>query len=320
MYSNPFAPPLTTFQKDVAAGLLAHPKRLSSKYFYGGSGDKLFARIMELPEYYLTRCEYDILLTNASEILQATNFESGPFEIVELGAGNGLKTRILLREALRQAREVTYVPLDISADCLRQLQTSLSGDLPTCPVRPYALDYTRDPLPASNQPRLWLYLGSNIGNYALAEAGLFLQRLSHQMGSRDKILIGFDLHKSPEIILPAYNDAQGVTAEFNLNLLRRINEECGGNFDPRRFVHAPRYDTKLQRAESYLRSVTRQWVVLADLGLEIEFEPGETIFTEISQKYTFETIAALLSEAGLTLQAVFTDTRQYYTNVLCAKS
>ena len=320
MFSTLQYKPLTRFQVDVRAGLLAHPKTLPSKYFYGGRGDELFAQIMTLPEYYLTRCEADILERYSSQILNRTGYVRGKFEMLELGAGNGLKTRILLEAGEREKLEFVYRPVDISPASLTTAQANILATVPTCQVIPHVADYTNlDSLPYTDYPRLWLFLGSNLGNCDLVEAVYFLQRLARRMQPQDTLLLGLDLHKETEIILPAYNDSAGVTAEFNLNLLRRINYECETNFDLTHFVHAPVYNTRLHRAESYLRSLSTQRVCSELLNIDIEFGEGERIHTEISQKYTSQSIAWLLRHAGLVWRAEYTDSRGYYTNVLCAK-
>ena len=228
--------PLTKFQVDVRAGLLTQPKTLPSKYFYDERGDELFARIMRLPEYYLTGCETEILHAYAESILSETGYGQEQFEILELGAGNGLKTRILLEAATGRGLNFTYLPVDISADSLEQARANILATVPACAVTAYVLDYTDTALlPETDCPRLWLFLGSNLGNYDFSEAVDFLGRLTRRMGSRDTLLLGLDLHKDREIILPAYNDSAGVTAEFNLNLLRRMNYEWRDEFRPNAF-------------------------------------------------------------------------------------
>ena len=313
--------PLTKFQADVRAGLLTQPKTLPSKYFYDERGDELFARIMRLPEYYLTGCETEILHAYAESILSETGYGQEQFEILELGAGNGLKTRILLEAATGRGLNFTYLPVDISADSLEQARANILATVPACAVTAYVLDYTETALlPETDCPRLWLFLGSNLGNYDFSEAVDFLGRLTRRTGSRDTLLLGLDLHKDREIILPAYNDSAGVTAEFNLNLLRRMNYECETNFDLTHFGHVPLYNSRLRRAESYLQSLLQQRVVSELLELDIVFGESEGIQTEISQKYTLESVDWLLTQAGLRRRNTYHDARRYYVNVLCTKS
>lgn len=303
---------------DVLAGLSMSPKTLSSRYFYDEKGDELFTRIMELPEYYLTRCEQEIFDTQADEIIQSFGFGKEPFEIIELGAGDGSKT-ITLLEHLR-GLEVCYIPIDISQNVLNILENRLNTDLPWLDVRPrqgeyfQVLDELRGP-----EHKVILFLGSNIGNLMDSRAQTFLSHLSDEINSGDRLMIGFDLKKSKDIVLPAYNDSAGVTKAFNLNLLERINRELGADFDLSKFDHAPEYDEKSGVARSYLKSLEHQTVRIQRLDKTFKFYENEQIFVEISRKYDEEIIDFLIKDLPLTVHKYFYDPKKYFCDVVFVK-
>ena len=308
-----------TFAQEVLSGLTRNNKTLPSKYFYDEIGDHLFQKIMALPEYYLTRTELQILQENKSAILEDFNPNKRGFDLLELGAGDGLKTKILLKELLSKNINFTYRPLDISINALTSLQRDLQQEMPNLDVDSIHGDYF-DSLKRLKEnhtrQKLVMFLGSNIGNLTLPESQGFLQQLKENLNPNDGLLIGFDLKKDPAIILPAYNDKDGVTAAFNLNLLSRINKELDANFNLDNFKHCPCYDPETGLAKSYLVSTCKQSVYLKQLDQHIHFFAWESIHTEISLKYDHNTIIKLAHNAGLQLKEVYTDPKKYYANYL----
>lgn len=300
--------PNSQFAKDVYEGLTKDPKQLSSKYFYDDKGDKIFQQIMQLPEYYLTRAEYEICSTQP--IMHDLQMKADAYDIIELGAGDGYKTKVLLRKALEQGHDVRYVPIDISSSIIAELETALAKELPDLQVSPQQGEYfgfLEDLAQHSDRPKLILFMGSNIGNLLHPIAIDFLQRLSGTMQVEDRLFVGFDLKKDPETILAAYNDSKGVTASFNINLLERINRELGGNFDLDKWQHQPVYNPESGTCKSYLMTTTSHEVYLKTLGLTVSFEAYETIHTEISQKYSPSIIAWLCEQSGLDIVRHYTD-------------
>ena len=311
------------FAEDVKTGLTNYPKRLSSKYFYNEVGDQLFQRIMKLSEYYLTRAEYQVFDQWKHEILNSISPEKGDqFELVELGAGDGYKTKVLLRYFLSQRACFEYLPIDISQNALDGLELSLGAEIPNLNVRAIQGDYFHalTKLDYEQIPKLILFMGSNIGNFGHDDASKFLAGLGEHMKSFDRLLVGIDLKKDPQRILDAYNDSEGVTAEFNFNLLDRINEELEGNFDRNQFVHSPTYDPESGECRSYLLSKTDQKVVLDALDLTIEFEAWEPIHMEISKKYSLMEFKTLIKESGFEIERVFTDTEKLFADVLLKRA
>jgi L-histidine N-alpha-methyltransferase len=305
------------FRKEVLAGLRAEPKQLSSKYFYDADGDRLFQQIMELEEYYLTRCELEIFQLHASDLGNAFSVANSCFDVIELGAGDGLKTKVLLRELLNANSNFRYVPIDISEHALRGLQSSLKKELPELTVSPVQGDYLtalgKLPEPAA-QRRVVLFLGSNIGNLNHEIAQDFLSQLRAKLQPGDMLLIGFDLQKDPKQILAAYNDSKGVTSNFNLNLLTRINRELNADFEVESFKHFPLYEPSTGEARSYLLS-TRAQTVKID-GEQIGFNAWEPIHTEISRKYTREQIEKMATDAGCKIVRHFTDSKGWFIDSL----
>jgi L-histidine Nalpha-methyltransferase len=299
---------------DVRQGLQQTPKRLLSKYFYDEVGSRLFQQIMNLPEYYLTRCEHEILQTYQDELGAWT---SQPFDLVELGAGDGLKTKILLRRWLQLGHDFTYWPVDISADALAGLGRSLAAELPQLRFRSLPTDYLQAlaQLP-SHRPKLVLFLGSNIGNFANPEALAFLRALHQAMRPADGLLIGYDLKKHPATVLAAYSDAQGVTKAFNINILARLNRELRANFDLAAFDHYALYHPETGEARSYLVSQRAQRVALAAIDLEIALAAGEVIHTEVSRKYTPPEMDELVGQAGFIPLRTFFDAEHRFADGL----
>jgi L-histidine Nalpha-methyltransferase len=298
----------TSFANDVLEGLNATPKRVPAKYFYDGIGSQLFERITELPEYYPTRCEMRILGEHAADI--AKLIPAGAV-LVELGSGSYKKARILLRAAPQLA---AYVPVDICGEMLEQEAAELRPDFPNLAVLPVAADFTQDfelPEIARNAPaRIGFFPGSTLGNFEPHEAAKFLRHVGRILGPGATLIIGVDLVKPAEVLNAAYNDAAGVTAAFNLNLLKRINRELGGRFDLGTFEHHAFYNRERNRIEMHLASLKRQKVKVA--GDTIEFRAGETIHTENSYKYSLDKLAALARGVGWRPDGAWTDDRKYF--------
>jgi len=292
------------FAADVLAGLTAKPKRLPPKYFYDLAGSALFERITQLPEYYPTRCELALLRENAPAI---GSLFPPACALLEFGAGSSKKARILLGAA---ATVEAYVPVDISGDFLQQDAAQLRRDFPHLAVHPVVADFTQDfevPSSIAALPRVGFFPGSTIGNFEPHEAARFLRHAGRTLGEGALLVIGVDLIKEPAILCPAYNDAEGVTAKFNLNLLTRINRELGANFDLAAFAHHACYNRGHNRIEMYLASLKRQKVRVN--GKAISFRLGETIHTENSYKYTIKSFKALAQGAGWSPLSVWSDGR-----------
>jgi len=312
----------TFFEKEVYEGLTSYPKHLSSKYFYDAVGDKLFQKIMALPEYYLTNCEYDIL--NEQKVAIGKHFiaDGSPFSLFELGAGDGKKTKILLTHFVEQQADFNYRPIDISQNALDQLARSITKELPKVQVQTLQGTYF-DTLSAiakeSHRRKIILFLGSNIGNLLHDQAIAFLKQLKNVMRKGDLAFVGFDQKKDPQVVLDAYNDTTGVTAAFNKNILTRINQEMGGDFELDNFKHWEVYDPQTGTAKSYLVAKKKQQVVIEKLGLTVNFDAWESIHTEISQKYDDKIVEWLANEAGLKIVTQFSDSKNYYKNYILEK-
>ena len=292
----------SSFVHDVIAGLTARPKRLPPKYFYDETGARLFEQITALPEYYLTRCELEILRERARDIAR---FFPAPSALIEFGSGSSKKMRILLAAAPAIA---AYAPVDISSEMLIQEANELRRDYPRLAVLPVEADFTKPfalPAAAAGMAHTGFFPGSTIGNFEPDEARAFLRHAGRMLGRGAALIIGVDLVKDPSILHAAYNDEAGLTAKFNLNLLARINRELGGNFDLASFEHRAFYNSERHRIEMHLVSKKLQKVSVA--GRDIEFRAGETIHTENSYKYTLEHFTALARSAGWASIAVWTD-------------
>lgn len=313
------SPELTTFAEDVLSGLSATPKTLSSKYFYDDEGSRLFQEIMKLPEYYLTNCEQEIFTTQADEIFRSFIKDESAFDLIELGAGDGTKTAILIGHFLKQDADISYSPIDISQEALDALSAKFAAEFPLLRIDAWTGDYFRilESLKDSSARRkILLFLGSNIGNFRREGALVFFRKLRDVMNPGDLLFIGFDLQKDPHVIVPAYDDAAGVTAAFNLNLLRRINRELGGNFDLDKFSHYANYRPIDGSARSFLISREDQNVYIKALDRTFEFDQWEAVFMEISQKYSLRVIESLAREAGFDIKQNFFDSKNYYCNSL----
>jgi dimethylhistidine N-methyltransferase len=296
------------FAHDVIAGLSARPKRLSPKYFYDETGSQLFEQITELPEYYPTRSELLILTNNASEIAKLVPAGAA---LIEFGSGSTRKARILLNAA---PSITAYVPVDISAEMLQQQAAGLRQDFPRLAVLPVVADFTASfhlPRSIASRPHVGFFPGSTIGNFEPHAAAAFLRHAATMLGADAILIIGIDLVKDASVLNAAYDDASGVTARFNLNLLARINRELDGNFDLGSFSHEAFYNTERRRIEMHLASCKRQKVRVA--GRPFEFRAGETIHTENSYKFTPESFRAMARGSGWTPIASWSDPNGYFS-------
>lgn len=300
---------VTEFETDVLDGLRTTPKHIPAKYFYDDTGSVLFERITELAEYYPTRCEMQILQRQSAEIAKLI---ADGAALVEFGSGSSKKARILLRAAA--ARLSAYVPVDICREMIEREAAELRPDFPRLKVLPVTADICKPfrlPDEARVAPvRVGFFPGSTIGNFKPHEVSSFLRNAAHILGRGATIIIGVDLIKPAEILNAAYNDSKGVTAQFNLNLLARINRELGGTFKLNAFEHHAFFNRERHRIEMHLASLKRQKVRVA--GETIEFRAGETIHTENSYKYSAESLGALARGVGWLPLGAWTDSRKYF--------
>ncbi len=308
---------ISPFALDVKNGLSATPKRLFSKYFYDDNGSRIFQEIMDMPDYYLTNAELEILSLQAAEIFQHLDFENG-FNIVELGAGDGLKTKAFLNHLVRQKIDVTYCPLDISQEAMNLLEADIREDLPELEINPLVGDYFEvlAELDLGNRPTLFLFLGSNIGNYEENQATDLLQLFRKYMKKGDQILVGYDLKKNPKTIIDAYFDKYGITKRFNLNLLHRMNRELEANFVVENFDFYAYYNPISGDVRSFLVSLEQQNVCIGAIGKTISFGANELIFTELSKKYSLSEIENMAFEAGFKLKKHFSDEGNLFADSL----
>ena len=294
----PHGSPLRTqLADDVRRGFAARPRSLPPKWFYDAKGSALFDRICELPEYYLTRAERGILERDAAAIIKA----SGAVELLEIGSGMARKTGLLLRAMPGRPR---YLPFDISKEALEASARALRGAVPNVVIDPVIGDFERDlsAVPAASAPRLWAFLGSTIGNLDETRAPAVLRSFVERMQPGDSFLLGVDLVKDASVLERAYNDSEGVTAAFNKNVLAVVNRELDADFDLDRFRHYARYDVPSARIEMYLETTVAHRVRVSALDLSIDFDAGERILTEISRKFTRETVSATFAASGLRLR------------------
>jgi len=300
-------PSTTAFATEVLAGLTAEPKTLPAKFFYDSTGSRLFERITHLPEYYPTRTELEILKSHAADIARLLPQQSA---LIEFGSGSGKKASILLRAAPHVA---AYLPVDISSEFLHHEAEVLRRNFPNLAVVPIDADFLQPfelPPDVTKLPRAGFFPGSTIGNFEPHEACTFLRNAGRILGAGAVFIVGVDLVKDRAVLNAAYNDAAGVTAKFNLNVLARINRELGANFNLKCFEHHAFFNRERSRIEMHLASIRRQKVKIC--GETIEFRPGETIHTESSYKYTIKSFAALARGAGWTVKASWTDPNKYF--------
>ncbi|MGB0806396.1 MAG: L-histidine N(alpha)-methyltransferase [Salibacteraceae bacterium] len=310
---------LSQFAKDTIEGLKKPQKTMMSKYFYDAKGDAIFQEIMAMPEYYLTRSEMEIFETQKDEIFRQVCPKGLPFNLIELGAGDGSKTKVLLKHFIKMGIDFTYYPVDISQHILEELIAMLKVEVPGLDVRPLNMDYF-EALQYMEQftgrKNVTMFLGSNIGNFQEERLNGFLAKLQSHFKPNDKLLLGVDLKKDPDIILEAYNDAAGITASFNMNLLFRMNTELGANFKLDKFKHYAMYEPVTGEARSYVVSLENQSVKFKDLEFEADFETGECIHTEISRKYSINKLQELSEKNGFVTSKNFYDSKNYYVNTM----
>jgi len=308
----------TEFEQDIIKGLSDYPKYLPSKYIYDKKGDKLFQEIMAMPEYYLTDCEFEILNLHKNTICESFKHSNG-FDLIELGAGDGKKTKILLKELVQLNIDFDYLPVDISQNVLDELSSSLQTEIPEVKVNPKQgtyFDVLSELDTYRNRKKVILFLGSNIGNLLHEQAIEFLREIQENMQDDDILFMGFDQKKHPQTILDAYNDNTKITERFNKNLLHRINREFEANFDTDQFIHWETYNPETGTALSYLVSLKAQQVFIKTLDLEVQFRAWESLHIEISQKYDDEVVDWLSGEAGLKIISQFSDDKNYYKNYI----
>jgi L-histidine Nalpha-methyltransferase len=305
---------------EVLNGLTERPKTLSPWLFYDQKGSQLFEEITELPEYYVTRTERQILAEHAEEIVTAAA-GGRDLSMIELGAGTATKTGLLLNAAVGLQGSVTYRPIDVSETALEEARTRLEAELPEVTVEPIVADYTegmRQNGASHTGRKLVLYIGSSIGNFSPADALEVLRGVRAQLLPGDSLLLGTDMVKDVDTLLAAYDDAAGVTARFNLNVLVRINRELDANFNPNLFRHRARWNEEHSRIEMHLESLLTQKIALRALDMEVRFARGETIHTENSYKFTDERVVALLTRAGFKLRQQWSDPNHWFTVYLAA--
>lgn len=310
-----------TFAEEVDEGLSAKPKYLSSKYHYDDHGSRIFQEIMAMPEYYLTDCEFEILSMQGKDIYNALGFD-GHFNIIELGAGDGLKTKELLRNLLEIDADFTYVPIDISKEAIDILVRNMKQALPELNINPQVGDYfeVMDEVEAKDSsPSLVLFLGSNIGNFKDEWAVDLLKHMHENMRSGDKLLVGFDLRKNPNLIRNAYDDPHGITKRFNLNVLARINRELDADFELDKFDFYCHYNPDNGEVRSYLVSLREQDVEIKAIGKIYHFERNELIWSELSKKYTPTEIEELSKKTGFEFQQHFLDCMHHFSDSLYRK-
>lgn len=305
-----------SFADDVRRGLLAQPKHLFPKYFYDELGSQLFEAICLLPEYYLTRAENEILTRYADEIVQSVD---GHKTLLEMGSGSASKTRLIIEALLRNQNELHFIPVDISASALETSSRVLLQSYPRLKITAYASDYY-DGLAALRDVErgrtLALFLGSNVGNFDAEEARTFLRALRGVLRDGDALLLGADLRKRKNVLEAAYDDALGITAAFNLNLLSRINREFDADFNIRAFRHYVEYKEATGRVEVYIESLRDQRVSLRRLDMEVNFTAGERVHTENSYKYDLDGLSALATETGFTRARTWLDERKQFSSNL----
>lgn len=302
-----------TLAQHVLQGLSAPQKALSSAWFYDDAGSRIFQRIMALPGYYLTRVEHDLLRQRADELAQRIGADHHPLELIELGSGDGEKTLTLCRALHDQGVDFIYRPMDVSTHALAELAQRFERHLPRTAFEPMLADYfEHSPTTSPNRRQVAMLLGSNLGNLEEGSAVALLQRIRERLRGSDVLLLGLDLMKDPHVIQAAYDDPQGVTAQFNLNLLRRLNRELGMNFDLEAFTHFASYCPLQGVARSFLVSSVQQVVASKVLDREFEFAAGETLYTEQSQKYSPRSIERLARLSGFDSTQLLTDERRGY--------
>lgn len=307
---------------DTMKGLSSTPKFLLSKYFYDDAGSVIFQDIMKMPEYYLSDCEEEIFTQQKESIVREFSGGDDSFSLVELGSGDGQKTKILLRYLAELNVRFQYIPLDISQKANDDLKATITREIPGIEIYPLTGDYfsqLKELNGFASKRKIILFLGSNIGNFSEVETHRFLSQLSEFMNIGDKLLIGFDLKKSPGIIMDAYNDPHGHTRKFNLNLLVRLNRQLSADFDITMFDQYTEYNPESGEVRSYLISKVNQNVHIGALNQSFRFYQWEPVFMERSRKYDFKTINNLAAGNGFRIVRNFSDSRNFFVNSLWKK-
>lgn len=299
----------------VDEGLSREQKSLPSYLFYDEEGSRLFEEITRLSEYYLTACEAEILQASASEIVSQVGQD---VLLIEFGSGSSKKTRLVIEALIAKQQQLTYVPIDISAEFLNETAKTLEQTYARLTVKPLTMEYgaAMEALPSHTGPRLFLFLGSNIGNFEKEEAVSFLTNLRKRMHPADRLQLGLDLAKDRSIVEPAYNDSEGVTETFNKNVLKRINLELGGQFELDCFEHRAPYIEEEMRIEMRLVSRRNQVVSIGALNKSFAFRAGEFIHTENSHKYKLEQFETLAQQSGLAVCGAWYDSRHWFAELL----
>ncbi|TXF79481.1 L-histidine N(alpha)-methyltransferase [Chryseobacterium sp.] len=308
-------PLIDNFRADVLNGLKSSPKRLFSKYFYDKEGDQLFQQIMQMPEYYLTACELDVFRNRTGEIAEAVFYKDSAFDLIELGAGDGMKSVYLLQYLVERETDFTYIPVDISGNILSVLNEELQNKMPELKVVPLEGEYFSmldKAAGLSVRRKVVFFLGGNIGNMEIGEANNFCREVRRRLNPGDLFVIGFDLMKNPHTVLNAYNDAAGITAAFNLNLLSRMNNELDADFNLDQFQHYQTYDPVSGACRSYLVSLTAQVVRIGDE--EIAFGENELIDMEVSQKFSPGQIMEMAKSAGFQIRSQIADSKNWFVD------
>jgi L-histidine N-alpha-methyltransferase len=305
------------FLKDVFTGLTSVPKHLQSKYFYDAVGDKLFQELMACEEYYPTNCEMEIFTSQTAEICKAITADGDAFDLIELGAGDATKSAHLLKHLIDNRTDFTYLPIDISENVISYLNMTLPVTLPGINITGLNGEYfdmLKTAAAISNKRKVVMFLGSNIGNMKVEDAHSFCKELRNNLSEGDMLLIGIDLKKNPKTVLAAYNDKEGITKRFNMNLLERINRELDGDFNTGQFDHYATYDPETGACKSYLVSLADQQV---KIGHEtISFQQDEYIFMEISQKYAVKQTNEMAASTGFKPVNHFFDSKKWFVDAI----
>lgn len=306
------------FYEDVICGLTSQPKYLSSMYFYDAVGDKLFQDLMSCEEYYPTNCETEIFSQRTADLCEAIIGEGDAFDLIELGAGDATKSTYLLKCLLEQGADFSYLPIDISSNTISYLNITLPVTMPGLQMTGLNGEYfdmLNKASAISNKRKVVMFLGSNVGNMPVDVAEKFCQDVRNHLSPGDMMLIGVDLKKNPATVLAAYNDKEGITRRFNLNLLQRINRELGANFNVSNFEHYPMYDPETGACKSYLVSLEAQDVIIAGTDT-VHFDKDEYIFMEISQKFTLAQIDEMAVKASFKPVQHFLDSKGWFTDAI----
>lgn len=312
---------IQSLELDTLQGLSSTPKYLLSKYFYDDTGSAIFHDITKMPEYYLTKSEQEIFENQKEQLTDLIIADNTRFDLLELGSGDGSKTKILLKQLLKKNSNFKYIPIDISPKANSDLVSELRKEIPSLEISPITGDFFGlDTANINSKTRkVILFLGSNIGNFNEQEIDLFLTRLSEFCNKEDKILIGFDLKKSPEIIMNAYDDPYGQTRKFNLNHLARLNRELDADFNLSTFEHHTTYDPVSGYLKSFLVSKIQQTVYIKTAGQSIFFSRWEPVFMELSRKFDLPSIEKIAFSHGFSIVKHFTDKKKWFTDSLWIK-